>query len=51
MQDVVYENESIDIEQLSNASYRDNHSVKNVELAKPLANKLSRGKQDRNTEL
>ena len=50
MQDVVYENESIDIEQLSNA-YRDNHSVKNVELAKPLANKLSRGKQDRNTEL
>ena len=50
MQDVVYENESIDIEQLSNA-HRDNHSVKNVELAKPLANKLSRGKQDRNTEL
>ena len=42
MQDVIYENENIDIDLLSNVE-RDNHSVENVELAKPLGDTLSPG--------
>ena len=50
MQDVIYENENIDIDLLSNVE-RDNHSVENIELAKPLGETYSPGKLHRNTEL
>ena len=50
LKDVIYENENIDIDLLSNVE-RDNHSVDNVELAKPLAETPSPVMQHRNTEL
>ena len=50
LKDVIYENENIDIDLLSNVE-RDNHSVENIELAKPLGETYSPGKLHRNTEL